>query len=103
MPVDASLESPADRIVIRPDGTVVHIQADSITRITMGLGKVQITRASSVEPDEHGNWFADCAPIGGPRLGPFPPDARDVCLAAEATWIRNNYLRRPSDGSSQGT
>ena len=37
----------------------------------LGLGKLQITRASHVEPDLDGNWWADMGPVGGPVLGPF--------------------------------
>jgi len=35
------------------------------------LGKLQITRASHVEPDRDGFWLADMGPVGGPVLGPF--------------------------------
>ena len=35
------------------------------------LGKLQITRASHVEPDAEGYWWAEITPSGGPVLGPF--------------------------------
>ena len=35
------------------------------------FGKLQITRASHVEPDRDGFWWADMGPVGGPVLGPF--------------------------------
>ena len=35
------------------------------------IGKLQITRASHVEPDAEGYWWADMGPVGGPVLGPF--------------------------------
>jgi len=35
------------------------------------IGKLQITRASHVEPDREGLWWADMGPVGGPVLGPF--------------------------------
>ena len=35
------------------------------------IGKLQITRASHVEPDAEGFWWADMGPVGGPVLGPF--------------------------------
>ena len=35
------------------------------------LGKLQITRASHVEPDRDGYWWADMGPVGVPVLGPF--------------------------------
>ena len=33
-------------------------------------GKLQFTRASHVEPDAEGYWFAAMGPVGGPALGP---------------------------------
>jgi hypothetical protein len=29
------------------------------------IGRLLITRASQVEPDSDGNWFADMGPVGG--------------------------------------
>lgn len=49
------------------------------------LGRLAIRRASHVEPDSSGRWFADLAPVGGPMLGPFP--RRSDALAAERTWL----------------
>ena len=49
------------------------------------LGKLQITRASHVEPDRDGFWCADMEPIGGPVLGPFR--SRTEALLAERKWL----------------
>ena len=49
------------------------------------LGKLQITRASHVEPDAEGYWWADMGPSGGPVLGPF--STRREALAAERVWL----------------
>jgi len=49
------------------------------------LGRLSVTRASHVEPDECGRWLADMAPVCGPVLGPF--DRRSEALAAEARWL----------------
>ena len=54
------------------------------------LGTLAIRRASHVEPDEGGRWWADLAPIGGPRLGPF--DRRSVALTAEVHWLDDHWL-----------
>ncbi len=35
------------------------------------IGALKITRASHVEPDRDGFWWADMGPSGGPVLGPF--------------------------------
>ena len=52
------------------------------------LGKVQIARASHVEPDAAGNWLADLSPVGGPVLSPFV--LRSDALAAERDWLNRN-------------
>ena len=49
------------------------------------IGKLQITRASHVEPDRDGNWWADMGPSGGPVLGPFR--SRTEALGAERVWL----------------
>ncbi len=45
------------------------------------IGKLQITRASHVEPDNEGYWWADMGPVYGPVLGPFT--SRSEALGAE--------------------
>jgi len=54
------------------------------------LGKTLIQRASQVEPDHLGLWWADLAVSGGPRLGPFA--RRDAAIAAEVAWLERNRL-----------
>ena len=49
------------------------------------IGKLQITRASHVEPDRDGFWWADMGPVGGPFLGPY--GSRSEALAAEREWL----------------
>jgi hypothetical protein len=49
------------------------------------LGKLQITRASHVEPDAEGHWWADMGPVDGPVLGPFRN--RSEALEAERVWL----------------
>ena len=49
------------------------------------IGKLQITRASHVEPDAEGNWWAHMGPSGGPVLGPFR--CRTEALKAEREWL----------------
>jgi hypothetical protein len=56
------------------------------------LGSPVITRASHVEPDPQGRWWADLSPVGGPTLGPF--DSRSEALAAERSWLETNWLGR---------
>lgn len=49
------------------------------------IGKLQITRASHVEPDTAGFWWADMGPVSGPMLGPY--GSRTEALEAERGWL----------------
>jgi hypothetical protein len=49
------------------------------------IGTLKITRASHVEPDAEGYWWADMGPSGGPVLGPFR--SRTKALRAERGWL----------------
>jgi hypothetical protein len=55
------------------------------------LGKLQITRASHVEPDAEGYWWADMGPSSGPVLGPFK--RRSEALEAERKWLRQRIAK----------
>jgi hypothetical protein len=49
------------------------------------IGTLKITRASHVEPDRDGFWWADMGPSSGPVLGPFT--SRSEALEAERVVI----------------
>jgi len=49
------------------------------------IGRLQITRASHVEADAEGYWFADMGPSGGPVLGPY--GSKSDALEAEREWL----------------
>ncbi len=51
------------------------------------LGYLEIVRASHVEPDAAGRWWADLNPVGGPVLGPFT--LRSEALSAEREWLES--------------
>ena len=75
-------------IRIDPTGTIHCIYDEAIDLSRMGT--LCITRASHVEPDNLGHWWADLSPLAGPRLGPFPN--RSAALSAEINWLQNHYL-----------
>jgi hypothetical protein len=79
-------------IMISPNGDAkcVYTEAISLSK----LGKVEITRASHVEPNRVGQWTADLSPVGGPTLGPF--ENRSDALVAEADWLKKHWLTKPS-------
>ena len=75
-------------LLVQPDGAVRCVYDETID--LSALGRLGIRRGSHVEPDEDGKWFADMAPLHGPRLGPF--DRRSDALAAERRWLSDNWL-----------
>lgn len=70
-------------VFVSPLGTVHTVYDETLD--LRGLGPVSIRRASTVEPDDAGQWWADLSPVNGPKLGPFP--LRSDALSAERTWL----------------
>jgi hypothetical protein len=75
-------------MVINPKGRVRCIYGEEID--LTALGQVSISRASHVEPDAQGQWWANLTPVHGPTLGPF--SLRSDALAAEVTWLETHWL-----------
>ena len=83
-------------LVVGCDGGVRCIYDEALD--LRALGKSQITRASHVEPDAEGYWWADMGPVGGPVLGPY--ETRGEALGAERGWLRREAdHREPSPAS----
>jgi hypothetical protein len=80
------------KLVVAPDGHARAIYSEEIA--LESLGRPAVTRASTVEPDGDGRWFADLRPLLGPVLGPFA--RRSEALAAEVAWIEAHWLAPPS-------
>ena len=76
------------QLVVGPSGRVRTIYSELIDLDT--LGRPVITRASHVEPDDEGRWYADLRPVGGPVLGPYP--LRSQALEAEVAWLEAHWL-----------
>ena len=79
-------------LVIHPGGVVRCVYDEAIE--LGALGRLSVDRASHVEPDDDGQWFADLSPVGGPVLGPFP--RRSDALAAEVAWLKRHWLEAAS-------
>ena len=73
---------------IDPRGTVRALYSEALD--LTGLGLARSIRASRVEPDAAGCWWADLGPSGGPVLGPFR--WRWEALAAEVRWLEGHRL-----------
>lgn len=80
-------------LVVGCDGDVRCIYDEALE--LREIGKLQITRASHVEPDAAGYWFADMAPSEGPVLGPY--GSRTQALQAEGEWLRKATSRSEDD------
>lgn len=72
------------KLIFNPkDGTASFIYNEALDPNI--LGKAEIKRASHVEPDKDGKWWADMSPSGGGKLGPF--DKRSEAIAEEIKWL----------------
>jgi hypothetical protein len=80
-------------ILIQSNGSARCVYQEAIQ--LSELGELRISRASHVEPDVEGRWWADMGPVGGERLGPF--GQRSLALAAEQKWLSQHWLYRASD------
>ena len=78
------------QLVISPQG-VGQCLYDETLDLT-ALGSLTMARASHVEPDALGQWWADLSPLHGPKLGPFA--RRSQAIGAERTWLETNWLGR---------
>jgi len=73
---------------ITPKGDIRGIYTDDFPWLE--LGKTLVQRASHVEPDHLGLWWADLSMSGGPKIGPFA--RRSDAIAAEVAWLERNRL-----------
>ena len=80
-------------LVVSSNGLVRCLYEETLS--IASLGALRITRASHVEPDAAGKWYADLAPVDGPRLGPF--DLRSEALATERDWLIEHRLLRSTE------
>ena len=70
-------------LVVSVDGVARCIYDEALD--LREIGRLSITRASHVEPDRDGFWWADTGPVDGPVLGPY--GSRSAALGAERGWL----------------
>lgn len=73
-------------VIIQPNGDITTLYQEVLN--LAALGDQQIERASQVEPDAQGRWWAQI--LDGPLLGPF--SLRSEALAAEVDWLITHRL-----------
>ena len=73
---------------ITPKGDIRGIYTDAFP--WQELGKALVQRASNVEPDHLGLWWADLSLSNGPKIGPFA--RRADAIAAEVRWLEKHHL-----------
>lgn len=83
-------------LVISAGGVVRCIYEEAVD--LTALGAVEIRRASHCEPDAAGAWWADLAPVDGPKLGPF--SRRSAAVAAEVQWLSEHVLQGSNSNPS---
>jgi hypothetical protein len=72
-------------LVVGVDGVARCIYAEALD--LREIGTLKITRASHVEPDRDGFWWANMGPVDGPVLGPY--QSRTEALEVERGWLTN--------------
>jgi len=77
-------------LVIDSRGTIHSLYDETLD--LRPLGQAVITRASHIEPDIEGRWWAEI--VNGPRLGPF--ERRSTALQAELEWLEAEGVRASS-------
>jgi hypothetical protein len=75
------------QMIVQASGDVICLYDETID--LSSIGTLVISRASHVEPDERGRWWADLGPVNGPRLGPF--HLRSEALSAERSWLDGRW------------
>jgi len=76
------------QILVQPNGHVRCLYDETLELFR--FGPPRIVRASRVEPDAQGQWFADLIESHGPVLGPFLQ--RSAALTAERDWLQQQLF-----------
>ena len=79
------------KVIIGNDGIARFIYDDAVMGVMNEISeKVCVKRASHVEPDENGLWFADMAPVGGEKFIGFK--TRQEALDFEVDWLNQHNI-----------
>lgn len=75
---------------IDSEGVMQFVYDDELKDLIIA-GEAEIHRASHIEPTSRGEWIADLAPSGGPRIGPLP--TREEAVAIEVARLEDKLIR----------
>ena len=80
------------KLVVKDGGTINAIYDDALVPLFDQASKVDLRRASHVEPDAAlPGWFADLTPVGGPVLRYFK--TRKEALEAEVDYLNRHVIK----------
>ncbi len=86
-------------IIVGTQGEIHCLYGEELSLAS--LGALSIRRASHVEPDDQGQWWADLSPANGPKLGPYA--LRSAALDGERAWLEQSMIRARNDFDFQFT
>ena len=89
-------------LLITADGSTQYIHSDEAAAFCEEL-PLRTQRASTIEPDEQGQWWVDLSPVGGPRLGPYAPSQRARAVKDEIEWVRQHVLHLAAEDCTDDT
>lgn len=95
---EITLQGPdgVEHTLIIEGSTARAIYDDGLAQVMAALGGRRVTRrASHVEPDDSGGWYADMGPVGGPLLRWF--GTRHDALEAERGWLLSAGIPMPRE------
>lgn len=81
------------RIIRGHDGTLRYVYDDDVHKHLSKLGEVSIKRATHVEPDENGLWYADLSPVGGEKVTGFK--THQEAIDFELKWLNEHNIPLP--------
>lgn len=81
------------KIILGVDGVVRYVYNDVIHKHMSTLGEATIKRATHVEPDENGMWYADLSPVGGEKITGFKTHKEAIDF--ELKWLSKHNIPLP--------
>lgn len=79
------------KLLVSPEGVITAIYSDDLVPLIKEAEKVNISRASHVEPDDKGQWWATMKPFGEEvLLGPF--ETHKEAITEEVNYLEERLF-----------